>query len=55
LRPLPLQPGDVGGTHADPSLLMALTDYRRATSLETGVEKFAQWHRIWAPKNTGKV
>ncbi len=52
MNKLPMQMGDVEGTHADPSLLMALTDYLPATSIEAGVEKFVEWHRTWAAQST---
>lgn len=47
LNMLPMQMGDVEITHADPGLLMALTDYLPATSVEAGVQRFVEWHRSW--------
>jgi UDP-glucuronate 4-epimerase len=42
---LPDQPGDVNATLADPRLLEALTGYRPATPVETGVKAFVDWYR----------
>jgi UDP-glucuronate 4-epimerase len=42
---MPMQPGDVAATWADPSLLRALTGYVPATRLEDGVRAFVDWHR----------
>jgi UDP-glucuronate 4-epimerase len=42
---LPMQPGDVPATYADVDDLVRDFDYRPATSLEFGVEKFVQWYR----------
>ena len=42
---LPMQAGDVPTTFADTSLLTALTGYRPATELRTGVAAFCDWHR----------
>ncbi len=42
---LPMQPGDVPATYADVDDLVRDFDYRPATSLEYGVEKFVQWYR----------
>jgi UDP-glucuronate 4-epimerase len=41
---LPMQPGDVRETVADPSLLVALTGYRPATPVEEGVRRFVEWY-----------
>jgi UDP-glucuronate 4-epimerase len=46
-RMLPMQPGDVAQTHADPGLLRALTGYVPDTPIETGVAAFADWFRDW--------
>jgi UDP-glucuronate 4-epimerase len=46
-RMLPMQPGDVAQTHADPGLLRALTGYIPDTPIETGVAAFADWFRDW--------
>lgn len=42
---LPMQPGDVLATYADVDALIADVDYRPATSIEHGIEKFVQWYR----------
>lgn len=42
---LPMQLGDVPATHADVEDLVRYTDYRPATSIETGVGKFIEWYR----------
>lgn len=41
---LPMQPGDVVGTHADPSLLRELTGVVPSTPLEQGVDAFITWY-----------
>jgi UDP-glucuronate 4-epimerase len=46
-RYLPMQPGDVVSTHADPALLDALIGYRPTTPVATGVASFADWFRDW--------
>ena len=40
----PLQPGDVEATAADTSALEAWVQFRPATPLNVGVERFAQWY-----------
>ena len=40
-----MQPGDVPGTWADTSLLLALTGYRPETELRDGVGRFVRWFR----------
>ncbi|MEP9351372.1 NAD-dependent epimerase/dehydratase family protein [Xanthobacter sp. KR7-225] len=42
---LPMQPGDVRETFADPRLLEALTGYRPQTPLAVGVPAFVAWYR----------
>jgi len=42
---LPMQPGDVPQTHADPALLRALTGYTPQTPVATGVTAFVDWFR----------
>jgi UDP-glucuronate 4-epimerase len=42
---LPLQPGDVPDTYADVSELEDAIDYRPATSIEEGVQRFVNWYR----------
>jgi len=41
---LPMQPGEVPATFADHHLLEALTGYRPATKIETGVSAFVDWY-----------
>ena len=40
---LPMQPGDVRITHADPTLLRELTGYVPATPVEDGVARYVDW------------
>lgn len=42
---LPLQPGDVPDTYADVKDLVDDVDYRPATPVEVGVERFVNWYR----------
>jgi len=42
---LPMQAGDVKSTYADVNNLMEDMDYKPATALEDGVEKFVNWYR----------
>ena len=42
---LPMQPGDVAATWADPALLRQLTGYLPETPVETGVAAFIDWYR----------
>ena len=44
---LPLQPGDVEGTFADINDLIRDFDYKPATSLENGMEKFKDWFKSY--------
>lgn len=44
---LPMQPGDVVDTHADPALLEALTRARPHTPVEVGVARFIEWYRSY--------
>ena len=44
---LPMQPGDVQSTYADVSGLMNDFDYKPDTSIQEGVDKFAQWYRAF--------
>jgi UDP-glucuronate 4-epimerase len=46
---LPMQPGDVAVTCADPSLLRALTHYVPDTIVAEGVGHFVDWFRAWHP------
>ncbi len=42
---LPLQPGDVPDTYADVKDLVDDVDYRPATPVEVGVERFVHWYK----------
>ncbi|MFZ2990835.1 NAD-dependent epimerase [Ideonella sp.] len=42
---LPMQPGDVQGTHADVSALTAWTGVQPSTSLSSGIQRFVEWYR----------
>ena len=42
---MPMQPGDVPATFADPSLLVRLTGYRPDTPPSAGVAAFCDWYR----------
>lgn len=44
---LPMQPGDVQGTHADVSALQAWTGLRPQTSLADGMRRFVDWYRTY--------
>lgn len=44
LNLLPMQPGDVERTFADPSLLETLTGYRPSTTIGQGVAAFCRWY-----------
>lgn len=44
---LPMQPGDMPLTAADPALLVALTGYRPETGLDAGVRAFVDWYRSY--------
>jgi UDP-glucuronate 4-epimerase len=44
-RFMPLQAGDVLSTHADVEAFCNYTDFRPATPVEEGVERFAHWYR----------
>ena len=44
---LPMQPGDVAVTSADPTLLRSLTGYVPATPVIDGVGHFVDWFRTW--------
>jgi UDP-glucuronate 4-epimerase len=45
LNLLPMQPGDVPSTYASADLLEALTGYRPATPLDTGLEAYCAWYK----------
>jgi UDP-glucuronate 4-epimerase len=44
-RMLPLQPGDVQHTFADINDLMEAVDFKPATRIEEGIQKFVSWYR----------
>jgi UDP-glucuronate 4-epimerase len=44
---LPMQEGDVPSTVADVSELEKLTGFRPATSVETGIQRFVEWYRVY--------
>lgn len=44
---LPMQPGDVYQTYADVSQLVRDFDFKPNTSIEEGLEKFAEWYRTY--------
>jgi UDP-glucuronate 4-epimerase len=41
---LPMQPGDVPDTYADVTELVKAVDYKPATPVRTGVERFVRWY-----------
>ncbi|NDD45754.1 MAG: capsular biosynthesis protein CpsI, partial [Synechococcaceae bacterium WB9_4xB_025] len=41
----PMQPGDVVATAADTAALEAWVGFRPSTSIELGVQRFADWYR----------
>jgi UDP-glucuronate 4-epimerase len=42
---LPMQPGDVPATYADVDDLMRDVDFRPATAIEDGIQRFVDWYR----------
>ncbi|PZM14060.1 NAD-dependent epimerase [Rhizobium tubonense] len=42
---LPMQPGDVHRTFADPGLLVALTGFKPQIPVEEGVRRFVEWYQ----------
>lgn len=44
----PMQPGDVPATFADTERLQDRVGFSPDTSLESGLQRFAQWYREWA-------
>jgi len=50
---LPMQPGDVRETFADPRLLGALTGYRPSTPVAEGVPAFVKWYLDWKASAAG--
>lgn len=47
LRFLPMQPGDVGATHADVTALLEATGFAPSTPIEEGIARFAGWFTAW--------
>lgn len=47
LNMLPMQPGDVPDTLADPTLLEELTGFKPTTTVETGIGRFVDWYRSY--------
>ncbi|MBP2151673.1 NAD-dependent epimerase/dehydratase family protein [Xanthobacter flavus] len=47
---LPMQPGDMRETFADPRLLEALTNYRPSTPISVGIPAFVSWYREYFGK-----
>lgn len=44
---LPMQPGDVHTTFADVDALMRDVDFKPTTSIEVGIQRFAEWYRCY--------
>ena len=44
---LPMQPGDVPATYADIDDLMRDVDFRPATSIADGINRFVEWYRAY--------
>src|SRR5690606_18549137 len=42
---LPMQPGDVPATFADVDALVRDVDFKPATPIEVGIERFVKWYR----------
>ena len=42
---LPMQPGDVPATYADVDALVRDVDFKPATPIEVGIERFVKWYR----------
>ena len=51
IRNLPMQPGDVSTTCADPTLLERLTGYVPQTAIENGIGAFVDWFQAWRTQN----
>jgi UDP-glucuronate 4-epimerase len=50
---LPLQPGDPVETHADASLLAAMTGFTPRVTIDDGVKAFVAWYRAYHAGTTG--
>ena len=44
---LPLQPGDLPATYANVDALVAAVDFKPATPIEVGIERFIAWYRSY--------
>ena len=44
----PMQPGDVGATHADTAKLQEWVGYKPTTALEAGLTRFREWYNHWS-------
>ena len=44
---LPLQPGDLSATYANVDALVAAVDFKPATPIEVGIERFIAWYRSY--------
>jgi UDP-glucuronate 4-epimerase len=44
---LPMQPGDVPATYADVDDLMRDVDFKPATPIAEGINRFIQWYRSY--------
>lgn len=49
---LPMQPGDVPATYADVDDLMREVDFKPATSIADGINRFVQWYRAYHSSNS---
>lgn len=47
---LPMQPGDVIQTYADTSRLESIVNYKPATQIEDGIDKFVDWYKEFNSK-----
>jgi UDP-glucuronate 4-epimerase len=52
-RELPMQPGDVERTFADPSKLRAATGFEPRVALDDGLREFVKWFREWTARTSG--
>ena len=50
---LPMQPGDVPATYADVDDLMREVDFKPATSIADGIDRFVRWYRSYHSSNSG--
>jgi UDP-glucuronate 4-epimerase len=47
-----MQPGDVPATYADVDDLMREVDFKPATSIADGINRFIRWYRSYHGSNT---